>query len=52
MGQATKRQVAAGDREALTVVTARLKLAPIRPIVGLKLSTPILHDLETGARRG
>jgi hypothetical protein len=31
-------------------VTARLKLALVRPIVGLELSPPIVHDLETGAR--
>ena len=35
---------------ASSVVTARLKLALVRPIVGLKLSPPIFHDLETGAR--
>ena len=30
-------------------MTARLKLALVRPIVGLELSPPIVHDLETGA---
>ena len=41
MKQAMKRQVAAGDREASSVVTARLKLALVRPIVGMKLSSPM-----------
>ena len=50
MKQAIKRQVAAGDREASSVVAARLKLALVRPIVGLKLSPPIVHGLETGGR--
>ena len=38
MEQAIKRQVAAGDREASSVVTARLKLA-LGPIVRLKLAS-------------
>ena len=30
-------------------MTAKLKPALVRPIVGLELSPPIVHDLETGA---